>query len=123
MNSAKDVVTSYQKAMGNDDWTAMRSHLRDDLEFSGPIDTFHTADEYLGALQRLNPLVEGVDIKRVFAEGTDVVVLCDLHFKPPMPKTMYVVEWYTVTGDKISRLQVVFDSRPMPPMPGGPAAR
>lgn len=110
---AKEVVQKYQTAMGSDDWKAMRALLKDDLEFSGPLDTFHKADDYIAALQRLSPMVERVDIKRVFAEGDDVAVLCDLHFKPPMPRTMYVVEWYTVRGDKISRVQVVFDPRPM----------
>ncbi|HTT15585.1 MAG TPA: nuclear transport factor 2 family protein [Thermoplasmata archaeon] len=116
MKQAKDVVMSYQAAMGKGDWKNARAHLRDDLEFRGPLDSFHTADEYLAALQRLYPMVEKVDVKRIFAEGDDVAVLCDLHFKPPMP-TMYVVEWYSVTGEKISRVQVVFDPRPMAAAP------
>lgn len=116
MTQAKDVVSKYQEAMGKGDWKAARLHLRDNLEFRGPLDTFHKADDYIAALQRLYPMVEKVDVKRVFAEGDDVVVLCDLHFKPPMP-TMYVVEWYGVTGDKISRVQVVFDPRPMAAAP------
>jgi hypothetical protein len=116
MKHAKDVVEQYQRAMGSGDWKAARALLRDDLEFTGPLDTFHKADDYIAALQRLYPMVEKVDIKRTFAEGDDVVVLCDLHFRPPMP-TMYVVEWYGVTADKIARVQVVFDPRPMT---GGP---
>jgi hypothetical protein len=115
MKTAKDVVMSYQEAMGKGDWKAARAHLKDDLEFHGPLDTFHKADDYLAALQRLYPMVEKVDVKRVFAEGHDVAILCDLHFKPPMP-TMYVVEWYSVEGEKISRVQVVFDPRPMAAM-------
>jgi hypothetical protein len=116
MKSAKDVVTSYQTAMGKGDWKGARAHLADNLEFQGPLDTFHKADDYIAALQRLYPMVQNVDVKRVFAEGNDVVVLCDLHFKPPMP-TMYVVEWYGVSGEKISRVQVVFDPRPMGSVP------
>lgn len=116
MKLAKDVVTKYQEAIGKNDWKAARALLKDDLEFRGPLDTFHRADDYIAALQRLQPMVEGVDIKRVFSEGDDVVVLCDLHFKPPMP-TMYVVEWYGVTQDRISRVQVVFDPRPMAAVP------
>ncbi|HTW55314.1 MAG TPA: nuclear transport factor 2 family protein [Thermoplasmata archaeon] len=119
MTSAKDVVMSYQAAMGKGDWKGARGHLADHLEFSGPLDTFHKADDYIAALQKLFPMVEKVDVKRVFAENADVVILCDLHFKPPMP-TMYVVEWYTVTGGKISRVQVVFDPRPMAGAPRPP---
>jgi hypothetical protein len=112
MTHAKDVVMRYQEAMGKGDWKGARAHLHDNLEFSGPLDTFHKADDYVGALQKLYPMVEKVDVHGVFGEGDDVVILCDLHFKPPMP-TMYVVEWYKVKGDKIGRVQVVFDPRPM----------
>lgn len=114
MKQAKDVVASYQAAMAKGDWKGMRAHLKEDMEFKGPLDTFHKADDYIGALQKLFPMVEKVDVKRVLSEKDDVVVLCDLHFKPPMP-TMYIVEWYTVLADKISRVQVVFDPRPMAP--------
>jgi SnoaL-like domain len=112
MKQAKDVVASYQMAMENGDWKAARALLKDDLSFSGPLDKFSKADDYLAALQKLHPMIESVDVKRIMSEKDDVVVLCDLHFKPPMP-TMYVVEWYTVAGEKISRVQVVFDPRPM----------
>jgi SnoaL-like domain len=112
MKQGKDVVTTYQQALGNGDWKAARSHLKDNLEFHGPLDTFHKADDYIAALQRLGPMVESVDIKKMFADGNDVAVFCEFHFKPPMP-TMNVVEWYTVGDDKIARIQVVFDPRPM----------
>jgi hypothetical protein len=116
MKHAKDVVKRYHEAMGQDDWKAARALLKDDLEFQGPLDTFHRADDYITALQRLHPMIDNIDIKRVFGEGDEAVVLCDIHFKPPMP-TMYVVEWYGVSGEKISRVQVVFDPRPMGSVP------
>lgn len=112
MKTPKEVVAAYQTAMGQGDWKTARGFLKDDLSFTGPLDRFHRADDYIGALQKLYPMVESVDVKRIFSEGSDVAILCDLHFKPPMP-TMYVVEWYTVSGEKISRVQVVFDPRPM----------
>jgi hypothetical protein len=119
MKSARDVVAEYQEAMGKGDWKRARSYLRDDLSFRGPLDTFSRADDYVGALQKLYPMVEKVDVKGIFSDRDQVVILCDLQFKPPMP-TMYVVEWYTVTGEKISRVQVVFDPRPMAGAKGAP---
>ncbi|HEV2166617.1 MAG TPA: nuclear transport factor 2 family protein, partial [Thermoplasmata archaeon] len=76
MKNAKETVASYQEAMGKGDWKGARAHLRDDLEFQGPLDTFHRADDYVAALQKLHPMLEKVDIKGVFGEGSDVVVLC-----------------------------------------------
>jgi hypothetical protein len=119
MKGAKEIVGAYQEAMGSGDWKKARSYLRDDLSFAGPLDKFNRAEDYLAALQKLNPMIEKVDIKGIFSERDQVVVLCDLHFKPPMP-TMYVVEWYTVANEKISRIQVVFDPRPMAGAMGAP---
>jgi hypothetical protein len=120
MKTAKEIVASYQTALGKGDWKAARALLMDNLSFSGPLDRFNRAADYIAALQKLYPMVENVDVKGVFGEKDDVVVLCDLHFKPPLP-TMYVVEWYQVSGEKISRVQVVFDPRPMAAaMPPGP---
>jgi len=112
MKTPKEIVASYHAAMGKGDWKGARAHLKDDLVFTGPLDRFNKADDYIAALQKLYPMVEKVDVKGMFSEKDDVVILCDLHFKPPMP-TMYVVEWYHVSGDKIARVQVVFDPRPM----------
>jgi len=120
MKGAKETVVEYQTALGKGDWKGARALLKDDLSFTGPLEQFSRADDYVAALQRLYPMVENVDVKGLFSEKDDVVVLCDLHFKPPMP-TMYVVEWYRVTAGKISRVQVVFDPRPMAAaMPPGP---
>ncbi|MGA7923146.1 MAG: hypothetical protein WCA77_04145 [Thermoplasmata archaeon] len=118
MKNAKEVVGAYQEAMGKGEWKGVRSFLRDDLSFTGPLDTFQRADDYIGALRKLSPIIEKVDVKGVFVEKDQVVILCDLHFKPPVPM-MYVVEWYSVTGEKISRVQVVFDPRPMAAAMGG----
>ncbi|HTT46235.1 MAG TPA: nuclear transport factor 2 family protein, partial [Thermoplasmata archaeon] len=85
MKAAKDVVASYHAAMGKGDWKGARALLKDDLSFSGPLDTFGRADDYLAALQRLHPMIERVDVKGIFSEKDEVVVLCDMHFKPPMP--------------------------------------
>ena len=119
MKSAREVVAAYQEAMGKGDWKRARSYLKDDLSFSGPLDRFSRADDYVGALQRLYPMVDNVDVKGVFSEKDQVVILCDLQFKPPLP-TIYVVEWYTVSEEKISRVQVVFDPRPMVAVRGTP---
>jgi ketosteroid isomerase-like protein len=107
--TAGKLVERYHDAWARKDFESARALLHDDLAFSGPIDTFDNADDYVGALQRLSPMVTGIDVKKVVSEGDDVVVLFDL-LTPMGPAP--VAEWYRVRGDKIGGVQVYFDARP-----------
>jgi ketosteroid isomerase-like protein len=108
----REIVERYHEAWGRKDFEAARGFLHDDLSFTGPIDTFDNADDYLAAVQRLAPMVTGVDVKRILGEDDDVVVLFDLlTVKGPAP----VAEWYRVRDGKIGAVQVYFDARPFAP--------
>jgi hypothetical protein len=112
--SVKETVIAFESALEKKDYASARKLLADDLSFRGPIDTFDNADAYLGALERLGKIVERIEVLKVFAEGDEVAVFCDLHFRAPLPKA-FVAEWYTVKGSKIQRARVVFDARPFAP--------
>jgi limonene-1,2-epoxide hydrolase len=117
MTSAKEIVETYQAALGRGDFAAARELLHDDLAFHGPIDTFNRADEYLAASKRLANIIQRIDVKKVFAEGNDVCVLYDMVTNTPAG-TAFIVEWYQVRGDKIGALRAVFDARPFAAMFG-----
>lgn len=110
--AARDLVERYHDAWARKDFEAVRGFLHDDLAFRGPIDTFDNADDYVGALQRLAPMMTGIDRQKVVSEGDDVVVLFDL-VTPMGPAP--VAEWYRVRGDRIGSVQVYFDARPFAP--------
>jgi SnoaL-like domain len=115
MSNAASIVDQYQSALGRGDFAAARKFLRDDLKFSGPLDTFDRPEPYLEALQRLGPMVEKVEVLRTFSEGDEAVRLCNLHFKPPIG-VCFVSEWYRLKGDKIAEVKIVFDARPFAAM-------
>lgn len=115
MVSAKDVVMGFQAAMGNDDWAKARTHLADRIDFVGPFDSFTNPDDYLKALQQLHPIVERVDMKRMFADGDDVAMFYDLVTNSPAG-TGSIAEWHHVAHGKIDRIRVVFDARPFAAM-------
>jgi hypothetical protein len=117
MTSAKEVVLGFQGAMGKDDWAGARAHLADKLQFVGPFESFSNPEDYLKALQKLHPIVERVDLKKVFADGDDVCVLYDLVTNTPAG-TAFIAEWHHVNQGKIDRIRVVFDARPFAPMIG-----
>jgi ketosteroid isomerase-like protein len=107
--TARELVERYHDAWARKDWESARALLHDDLAFTGPIDTFDNADDYLAALERLAPMTTGIDVKKVVAAADDVVVLFDL-LTPMGPAP--VAEWYRVRGDRIGAVQVYFDARP-----------
>jgi limonene-1,2-epoxide hydrolase len=114
MAKSQEIVLAFQKAIGKKDFQAARKLLHDNLEFRGPIDTFHKADDYLHAIQKLSAIVEGVDILKVFEDGSDVGLFCDL--KTKTVGTSFVAEWYKVNDGKIASVRVVFDARPFAAM-------
>jgi ketosteroid isomerase-like protein len=113
--NAKEVVMGFQTAMGKGDLKAARGLLANDLSFVGPFDRFHSAEPYLEALKTLAPMIERVDMKRMFAEGDEVALFYDLVTKTPAG-TAPCAEWYTVKNGKITHIQVYFDARPFAPL-------
>jgi hypothetical protein len=109
--NAKDVVDRYFKAWTSHDFATARKALRDDLDFKGPIDTFHRADDYASATQRLAGIIKTVDVRKVFVDGQDVCLIYDMVTNTPAG-TAPIAEWYHVDGDKISAIRVFFDARP-----------
>lgn len=116
--TAKDVVMSYQQAMGKGDMKAARGLLADNLSFIGPFDRFTSPEPYLAALGKLAPMIERVDRRRMFSDGDEVALFYDLVTKTPAG-TAPCAEWYRVKAGKITHIQVYFDARPFAPMFGG----
>lgn len=114
---ALGVVERYKQAFGSGDVPKARSLLADDLHFTGPIDEFHSADDYVQSLAKLGRIVTGTDVKKVLADGDDVVTIYDLHTNTPAG-TSAVAEWATVKDGKIAKLRVYFDARPFAAMFG-----
>jgi limonene-1,2-epoxide hydrolase len=110
MPKSQETVLAFQKAVGQKDFAAARKLLQDNLEFQGPIDTFHKADDYLHAIQKLSAIVEGVDILKVFEDGNDVSLFYNL--KTKNVGTSFVAEWYKVKDGRIASVHAVFDARP-----------
>ncbi len=114
MGKSREIVLEFQQAIGRKNFQVARKLLHDALEFRGPIDTFHKADDYLHAIQKLSAIVEGVDILKVFEDGNEVSLFCDL--KTKTVGTSFVAEWYKVNDGKIASVRVVFDARPFAAM-------
>jgi ketosteroid isomerase-like protein len=113
--SAAEIVQRYHEAFGRGDVQEARSLLADDLHFKGPIDEFHSADDYLARLGKLGKIVTGTDVQKVLADEDDVVTIYDLHTNTPAG-TSPVAEWACVRNGKIAETRVYFDARPFAAM-------
>jgi hypothetical protein len=111
VQSAKDIVLAYQRALGNQDYTTARTYLRDDLSFRGPLASHDKPEGLLKDLEQLHHIVKGVDMKKVFVDGGDVCLVYDLITTNP-PVTSFTCEWYHVNDGKIASIRVTFDARP-----------
>ena len=115
MAKASKIVSDYQQALGKGDFAAARKLVHDKLLFQGPLDTFHTPEPYFEALKKLHPIIQRIDMKKIFADGNDVCVLYDMVTNTPAG-TAFVCEWYRVKGQKITDVRTVFDARPFAAM-------
>lgn len=116
-NETREIVDRYYAAWASKDLSAVRSLLRDDLFFHGPIDTFDNADDYVKSIQQLLAIVKGVQPQKLFVDGQDACTIYDLITATPAG-TAPVAEWVTIKGDKIAAIRVFFDARPFAPPSG-----
>jgi hypothetical protein len=115
MANAAEVVSQYHQAFGNGECRegAIAACGRPSLQ--GPIEEFDNADAYMQSVARLAQIVTGSDVKKVLADGNDVVTIYDLHTSTPAG-TSSIAEWATVEGGKIAEMRAFFDARPFAAM-------
>jgi hypothetical protein len=117
MAHAAEIVQAFKQALGSGDVAGARKLLHDHLSFQGPIDKFDKPEPYLEALNKLHPIVERIDMKKMFVDGDDVCLLYDMVTKTPAG-TAFIAEWLHVKGGKIASIRTVFDARPFAAMFG-----
>jgi hypothetical protein len=110
MADARQVAEDFFDAWTGKDFERARGLLHDYVSFEGPIDRFSDADSYLASLRRLSGIVTGAEKRKMFVDGDDVCVICDL-MTAPVPSSR-TCEWYQVRDGRIASVSVVFDARP-----------
>jgi hypothetical protein len=117
MANAAAIVQSFKQSLEKGDVGAARKLLHDDLSFRGPLDAFDQPEPYLAALAKLHPIVERIEVKKMFTDGDDVCVLYDMVTRTPAG-TAFIAEWLHVRSGKIASIRTVFDARPFAAMFG-----
>jgi hypothetical protein len=104
----KTVALSYIEACGRKHFDAVLPLLARDLEFVGPGNALTGAAEYLAVLRRIGRVWLRSDVKKVFADGSEVCVIYDFVTDTPAG-AVPVVEWLHVEGGQIGRVRLIFD--------------
>jgi len=108
-NSAADAAATYFQAWLARDFARLRVVLADDVDFAGPFGQVTGVDECLRGLEGLAQIMTGIEIRKVFTDGPDVLTWYDMatSVAEPVP----VANWMQVSEGKITRIRVAFDPR------------
>jgi ketosteroid isomerase-like protein len=104
---AGTVITRYLELVGAHDLAPLEDLFADDLVATTSGASFGKA-EWIAALRRLLPVLVRNDIRHVFVDGDDACAVYDF-VTDTEAGAVPCVEWITVTGDRISRVELIFE--------------
>ena len=109
MTDAATVAATYFEAWRDRDFARLRSVLADDVAFVGPLASVQGAEVCLKGLEGMSRIMTGLDVRKVFTDGADVLTWFDLSttVTDPVP----VANWMHIANNKIDRIRVAFDAR------------
>jgi ketosteroid isomerase-like protein len=108
-DAAKTIAATYFDAWKARDFTRLRSVLADDVDFTGPLARVQGGDDCLKGLQGMAQIMTGLEVRKVFHDGADVLTWFDL--ATSVAETVPVANWMHVEDGKITQIRVVFDAR------------
>ena len=109
MTDAAAAAATYFDAWQSRDFTRLRSVLADDVDFAGPLGEVKGADGCLRGVQGMAQIMTGLQVRKVFRDGPDVLTWFDL--STSVAETVPVANWMHVEDGKITRIRVAFDAR------------
>lgn len=111
---SKKVVTSYIKALDDQNYELAGKFLDENVRIQGPDgESFGRPKEFLEMLRQYRGRY---DMKKSFVEEDDVCLLYDLKISAT---TVFMCSWYQVNDRKIVSIRTVFDPRPFAPKSDG----
>jgi hypothetical protein len=105
-NEAKQVALEYIEACGRKDYDTVSRLLSPSMTFVGPGNALTGAAPYLAVFQRLGPVWSRSDVKKVFVDGDEVVVIYDFVTDTPAG-AVPIVEWLRVEDGQIASVILI----------------
>lgn len=105
------IAKTYFDSWNSRDFERLRTILADDVTFSGPMGTASGADDFVASLSGFAELLDGISVEKMLADDHDVLTWFYLHPKDGEP--LPVVNWCHIEDDRVQRVRVTFDPRPL----------
>jgi ketosteroid isomerase-like protein len=109
MTDPAAAAATYFDAWQARDFARLRSVLADDVDFAGPLARVRGAEDCLRGLQGMAQIMTGLEVRKVFRDGSDVLTWFDL--STSVAGTVPVANWMHLEDGKITRIRVAFDAR------------
>jgi hypothetical protein len=107
--NTRELIETYHDAWTAGDFATARRCLADDLHFSGSIDHFQTAEDFLVALKRFHGMLRGVKLLRSFFDQHGAALLYDCDTVSPAG-VIRTAEFFSTDGVRITEIRLVFDA-------------
>ncbi len=107
VHNAKEVVTSFLKALNDEDFNAAGQFTSDNMKFTGVLGSRDDSQSYFNDMKNMRLKY---DIQKIFVNGEDVCVLYNINMEG---ETIFTCGLYHVEDSKIISIRVVFDPRPL----------
>jgi len=107
----QDIANAYLEAVARRDYAAARAYLADEgFEYLSPLNCFSTAEPLIAYLELATPIVQRVDVRKVFSDGDDVCHIVTVTSQISEKRASTVVQWSRVVQGKIRRIELIFDA-------------
>lgn len=116
------IARKFLDAMGAKDFATLGSLLHEHVSFQGPMEDHKGAASFMRMMRNLGPMIERVNVSKIFVDGGDVCALFDFVTSVPSIGVTPCAEWYRVEEGRIKSIKLIFDARPYEALSKGVAA-
>jgi len=107
-----DVVNGFLDAIEAGDLDTAASFLSSaHFSYRGPIDRFHSADEFLADIARLSSILKRIERRRFFADGDEVVAIVTYVTTVEDIANTRAAHWVRVADGRIVSIEGFLDAR------------
>jgi hypothetical protein len=107
-DETRRVVEAFFAAWTSGKAREARALLADDLEYSGPLNTYHSADALVPPLMTFAALLRGAGIVELVVQGDRAAMLYDCELPPPVG-TLRTASFMRIDAGKIRTIRHAFD--------------
>ena len=106
------IVRKFLEALGAKDFEALRGLIGEGVGFKSPMEVHEGAASFMRAMRNLGPMIERVNVMKIFVDDADVCAIYDFVTNQPSIGVTPCAEWYRVDEGKIKSMELFFDARP-----------